>query len=45
MAAELIRELNSLADEVEREQRNGSVSEDYYSSAGDRTSAMLERLG
>ncbi|XDV45637.1 hypothetical protein PO909_013700 [Leuciscus waleckii] len=44
-AAELILALNSLADEVERGQRNGSVSEDYYASAGDRTSTMLDRLG
>ena len=44
-AAELIRALNSLEDEVERGQRNGSISEDYYASAGDRISTMSERLG
>lgn len=44
-AAELIRALNSLADEVERVQRNGSISEDCYAYICDRTNTLLERLG
>jgi len=36
-AAELMRALNHLADKVEREQRNGSISEYYYMYVGDRT--------
>ncbi len=43
-AGDLIRSLNSLAEEVEREQRNSGVSEDFYAYVGDRTRSMLERL-
>ncbi|KAL0153287.1 hypothetical protein M9458_051414, partial [Cirrhinus mrigala] len=42
-AGDLIRSLNALADEVEREQRN-NVSEDFYVYVGDRTRSILEHL-
>ncbi|RXN38229.1 hypothetical protein ROHU_001313 [Labeo rohita] len=42
-AGDLIRSLNALADEVEREQRN-NVSEDFYAYVGDRTRSILEHL-
>lgn len=43
-AGDLIRSLNSLADEVDREQRNSGVSEDFYTYVGDQTRSILERL-
>ncbi len=43
-AGDLIRSLNSPADEVEREQRNSGVSEEFYVYVGDRTKSILERL-